>query len=349
MTGGQLNANVEQYLQAAASNTPPPTIHSDPVVAGITPVDQWMAVLAAAANLSDSADNARAAAEHAERDAKMREAAEKFSAQDEQAAAELKNITSEPYIHTDTAGAAPANPATAAQQLPQMASGIAGVLAGAVGGALQPLTQMPQQAAQALQQAMQAGTGLLQQVGGGASLPFEDADLAAAPPSEDFGLDSDGIGAPGAAQAGAVDLGGGGIGVGGAGLGPLSATAPTGYLGPPPVPPSSVSTAPSSAPITPVTTPGPAIAHTPGGTGMAGMPLVPPGALGATQNTDKDDKADTKRVSVAPVRNGAPVQGRLTAPPEVSPVTTKVDGKPVVTRRIVGPTDAASAETKSGS
>jgi hypothetical protein len=82
---------------------------------------------------------------------------------------------------------------------------------------------------------------------------------------------------------------------------------------------------------------------------MAGMPLVPPGALGATQTTDKDDKADTKRVSVAPVRNGAPVQGRLTAPPEVSPVTTKVDGKPVVTRRIVGPTDAASAETKSGS
>ena len=58
MTGGQLNANVEQYLQAAASNTPPPTILSDPVIPGLTPVEQWMAVLTAAANLSDAADNA---------------------------------------------------------------------------------------------------------------------------------------------------------------------------------------------------------------------------------------------------------------------------------------------------
>lgn len=81
---------------------------------------------------------------------------------------------------------------------------------------------------------------------------------------------------------------------------------------------------------------------------MAGMPLVPPGALGAAGTADKDDKADTKRISIAPLRNGAPVQGRLSAPPEVLPAT-KVDGKPVVTRRIVGPADAQSAETKSGS
>ena len=100
MTGGQLNANVEQYLQAAASNTPPPTILSDPVIPGLTPVEQWMAVLTAAANLSDAADNAQAVAEHAERDAKMREAAEKFAAQDELAAAELESIAAQPYSFT---------------------------------------------------------------------------------------------------------------------------------------------------------------------------------------------------------------------------------------------------------
>ncbi len=37
MTGGQLNANIDQYLQAAAMNTPPPQIISDPLVTGGTP------------------------------------------------------------------------------------------------------------------------------------------------------------------------------------------------------------------------------------------------------------------------------------------------------------------------
>jgi hypothetical protein len=240
-----------------------------------------------------------------------------------------------------------------AQQFPQIASGIAGALAGAVGGALQPLAQLPQQAAQGLQQAMQAGMGLLQQSGGDeADLRLEDIDLATTPSAEDFGIDADDIGAPGGAANGALDLGSGGLGGFGAtggGLGPLSVTAPTGYLGPPPVPPSSVSTAPSSAPITSITQPGNAVSHPPIGTGMAGMPLMPPGAMGAAASTDKDEKADTKRVSVPPVRNGAPVQGRLTVPQEAPAVTKKMDGKPVVARRIIGPNDSQSAETKSGS
>ena len=350
MTGGQLNANVEQYLQAAASNTPPPTILSDPVIPGLTPVEQWMAVLTAAANLSDAADNAQAVAEHAERDAKMREAAEKFAAQDELAAAELESIAAQPYSFTGGTAAPPDPTAAVAQQFPQMASGIAGALAGAVGGALQPLAQLPQQAAQGLQQAVQAGMGLLQQAGGEeADLRLDDADLATIPSAEDFDIDPDDIGAPGGAGDGAFDLGNGGFGAIGGGLGPLSVTAPTGYLGPPPVPPSSVSTAPSSAPITSITPSGNGVSHPPLGTGMAGMPLIPPGAMGAAASTDKDEKAYTKRVSVPPVRNGAPVQGRLTVPQQAPAVTKKMDGKPVVARRIIGPNDSQSAETKSGS
>ncbi len=348
MTSGQLNANVEQYLQAAASNTPPPTILSDPVIPGVTPVEQWMAVLTAAANLSDAADNAQAAAEHAERDAKMAEAAAKFAAQDEQAAAELESIAAEPYIAANGTPAVPDHATTTAQQLPQMASGIASALAGALGGALQPLAQFPQQAAQGVQQAMQAGMGLLQQAGGDAGLTLEEADLTATPLAEDGTTDSDDIGALDGAGAGAVNSGGG-IGAAGGGLGALSGTAPTAYLGPPPVPPSSPSTAPSSAPIASATPAGNAVAHPPVGAGMAGMPLVPPGAMGAAASSDKDEKGDTKRVSVPPIQNGAPVQGRLIVPPEAPPVTKKFEGKPVVARRIIAPNDAQSAETKSGS
>ena len=353
MTSGQLNADVEQYLQAAASNTPPPTIISDPVVVGVTPVEQWMAVLTAAANLSDATDNARSAEEHAARDAKLREAAEKFAAQDEQAAAELKSITAELYTPPDGSAATPEHTATMAQQVPQMASSIAGVLAGAVGGALQPLAQLPQQATQGIQQAMQAGMGLLQRAAGEVGFPLDDADLAATPLNEDFGVDAGHIDT--ASIDGLDGLGAGGLGISGSlgaaggGLGPLSGTAPTGYLGPPPVPPSSVSTAPSSAPITSITAPGPAVAHPPSATGMAGMPMVPPGALGAAARSEQDDKADTKRVSVPPVRNGAPVQGRLTLPPETPPVTKKVDGKPVVTRRVHAPIDDQSTEARPGS
>jgi hypothetical protein len=280
----------------------------------------------------------------------MREAAEKFAAQDELAAAELESIAAQPYSFAGGTAAAPDPTAAVAQQLPQMASGIAGALAGAVGGALQPLAQLPQQAAQGLQQAMQAGMGLIQQVGGDeADLRLDDADLAAIPSAEDFDIDADDIGVPGGAADGALDLGSGGFGATGGGLAPLSVTAPTGYLGPPPVPPSSVSTAPSSAPITSITPSGNAVSHPPVGTGMAGMPLIPPGAMGAAASTDKDEKADTKRVSVPPVRNGAPVQGRLTVPQEAPAVTKKMDGKPVVARRIIGPNDSQSADIKSGS
>ena len=72
---------------------------------------------------------------------------------------------------------------------------------------------------------------------------------------------------------------------------------------------------------------------------MAGVPMVPPGAMTGATGTDKDAKADTKRISVPQVRNGTPVQGRLTAPP-VAPVIKRVEGKPVASRRIIAPGDA---------
>ena len=357
MTGGQLNANVDQYLQAAAMNTPPPQIVSDPLVTGVTPIEQLLRVLGLAANLSDAQDNADSAEEHAKRDAKTTEAAEKFAAQDEEAALELDSVATQ----TDPVAVQPtADQATAmVQQLPQAASSIAGAVSGALSGALQPLAQIPQQIAQGAQQVMQAGMGLFQQAG----VPAEDASLASVPVDEflstpgdlgdlasgDLGADFDSLGGGEDLSGGASGggLGGGGLG-GGLSGGFMGATAPTALLGPPPVP--SASTAPSSAPINQITPPpSPAVAS-PGSTGMAGMPMVPPGAMAGANNADKDAKADTRRVSAPPVRNGAPVQGRLTTSPTLPPVTKKVDGTPVVTRRVVVPsskTDTAGEDTTS--
>lgn len=131
MTGGQLNANADQYLQANGLNVPPPLITSDPLVTGATPIEQLLRVLGLAANAGDPIDNSESAGGHAERDLKTAEAAAKFPAQDEEAATEMVGI------------AGSGDSAQMAQQLPQVASGIAGALAGAIGGALQPLAQIP--------------------------------------------------------------------------------------------------------------------------------------------------------------------------------------------------------------
>lgn len=340
MTGGQLNANVDQYLQAAAMNAPPPQIVSDPLVTGVTPIEQLLRVLGLAANLGDRQDNADSAAEHAERDAKTNEAAEKFAAQDEEATQELNGVADQ----TDPLAAQAGSPrgdqtAAMAQQFPQALSSIAGALSGALGGALQPLTQIPQQIAQGAQQAMQSGVGLFQQ----AAAPTEDAGLSSAPWDEIGSAPEDlaGLGDPGGSDGisgmgGGADLGPGELsGAGGLGGAPLGGTAPTSMLGPPPVP--SASTTPSSSPISRIVPPSAPPAVPPATPGMAGMPMVPPGSMAGANGSEKDAKADTRRVSVPPVRNGAPVQGRLTTPPALPPVTRSVDGAPVVTRRVVVP------------
>lgn len=310
MTGGQLNAIVDQYLAANASNVPPPPIASDPLVAGAVPIEQLLRVLGLAANLGDPKDNSESAEEHAKRDAKTSEAASKFAAQDEQASAEMKGV----------AGQGEAS--QMAQQLPQMMSGIAGALAGAMGGALQPLTQMPQQLAQGAQQAMQAGMGMMQQAGG-ATAELDKASLS--DPLGEFGE-----------TAGELGSGGGGSAGGGGGIG---GTAPMSMLGPPPVP--SAGTSPSSAPTMATPPAKMAAPNAPVSGGMGGMPMMPPGAMHGAGGSEKDAKPDTKRVSVPTVKNGAPVQGRITTPPPAPQVTKKVDGKPVATKRIILPNSKA--------
>jgi hypothetical protein len=343
MSGGRLNADVEQYRQAAAMNTPPPQTSSDSLVSGATPTEQLLRILGIAANLGDQQDNATSAEQHAERDTRTREAAEKFAALDEEAAAELGSIDGGPYTAGAGTAALPDPGAATAQQIPQLASVFAGALAGAVGGALQPLAQLPQQAAQGMQQALQTGMGLFQQAAGGADASVEDTALAEdfdaeGPLTEDFDAGSAELGSLGGDAGGDIGTGALGAGNGGA-LGSLAGTAPTAYLGPPPAP--SAGTAPSAAPVSP---PPPATAAPPtahGTAGMAGMPMVPPGATAGTSAADRDVKPDTKRVSVPPVRNGAPVQGRLTVPPAAAPVVRKSEGKPVVTRRIAVPANTA--------
>jgi hypothetical protein len=371
-SGGQLRADVEHYMLAALANTPPPVIMSDPVVPGVTPIEQLMGVMGLAANAGDPKDNAQSAEDHATREAKLTDAAQKFAAQDQAAEQELNAVaqqadpalaqaaapTGAAAAATAAPAAASAEPASAMSQLPQAASSIAGAMSGALGGALQPVAQIPQQLAQGAQQVLQTGMGLFQQAGGAAVAPVEDASLALAPLGEEFGLgggDLAGLGGDVAGGGGGGDLGGlagaggggGGGDVAGVGAGGFGGTAPVSLLGPAPIP--AASTAPSSSPLTQVTPP-PATSGTPHTAGgMSGMPIVPPGPLAGAAGADKDAKPDTRRVSVPPVRNGAPVQGRLTMPPTLPPVTKKEDGAPVVTRRVIVPrklSDDDAAESR---
>lgn len=202
------------------------------------------------------------------------------------------------------------SPAEMAQQIPQMISGVAGGISGAMQGLLQPLSQLPQQAAQIGQQMMQAGMGAMQHGAG----------EAAAIPGELTGSTS-GAGA-----------GAGGGGVGGGGLG--GATTPTGSLNPLPAPSAGTEPASSRASSIP-----PASASAPTSAsrgGMSAMPMMPPGAMHGA-GSGKDEKPDTKRIVAPSVKNGAPVQGRITTPPSVPEVVKRIEGKPVASRRIILP------------
>lgn len=269
-----LNAEADKYLQAAGLNMPPPPIESDPLVTGTTPIEQLLRILGLAANADDPEDFAEGLDEHARREDKTTEAAEKFAVQDQAGASQVASV----------------------------ATGIAGALAGALGGALQPLAQIPQQFGQTAAQALQAGLGMF---GGPApqhphpsSEPLIDDFITAADdfePSIDHFDTSDDI-----SPLGPLGFGGGFS----SGPGGFGATAPTAALGPAPAPgiPSSAPSLPSptrgGVPVAPI--------H-----GAAGMPIVPP-TVNSPTGSDKPTKTDTKRVSVPTVRNGAPVQGRLT-------------------------------------
>ena len=324
MSPGRLDADVDGYRQAGAANTPPPAIPSDPLAGGLTPIEQLVRVLGLAANLGDEQDNLDNVTDHAERDLLTGEAATAFEAQDRDATAELR-------------GAAGQDPsAQLAQQIPQLAAGMAGSLAGALGSAMQQFGQIPQQMAQGAQQAVQTGMGMLQSGSSytgleGAADPLDSLDTLD-PMTEDL-ADFDAVDGD---LAGSGSFGGG-SGGSAPGTGAGGGAAPAVPLGPA-APPSAGTFLSStrSAAAAPHAAPGPT--PTAGG-GMAGGPMVPPAAMNGAGGADKDGKTETKRISVPPVRNGAPVQGRITTPAADLAVARTVRGKPVATRRIMVPRD----------
>lgn len=125
MSDARLSAEPDRYLQAAALNSVPPPVPSDPLADGVTPVEQLLRVLGLAANADDAGDGAAGAEGYAQREAWTAEAARTFPGQDGAAAG-------------------------------QIASGVAGALA----GIMAPLTQLPQQFTQGAQQVVQAATSL---------------------------------------------------------------------------------------------------------------------------------------------------------------------------------------------
>ncbi len=308
MSDGIFNADLDQYLRAASIDGPPPAITSDPLIAGLTPTEQLLRMLGLAANADDPADIADSVARQTERDSAATESARAFAAEDERAGADLNST---------------------AAQIPTLMAGIAGAVAGALGGVLQPLGQIPQvlgQLPQALGQLPQSGMG-----GDGEraepDLAFDDA-FDEFGDTGRFGDTWTGDGGDGGASAA------GGVGADG-GPGGVPGTAAAGVLGPPPVP--SAGTAPASAPALRISPSGIGAAGSPAAAGMAGLPLIPPGAMHPAAAGDKDAKTETKRVAVPTVRNGAPVQGRLVPPPAAPSVVTRVEGKPVATKRVVAP------------
>ena len=293
-----------QQLAGALGVPVPPVSMSDPVVPGGVPFDQVLGALGLAANSGDPADNAQAQAGYDERQLKVNDALTKFPANEEQSAAKLAAVGGDPTQMV--------------QSVPQIAAGIAGGLAGAISGALQPFTQLAQQGAQAGQQALQAGMGALQHGAEGGAV------AAGALPEELLGAES-GLGAGAGDLAGAAGAGGGG-GLGGG-------TTPAAMLGPPPTP--SAGTVPASSPTTPPLPPAPAEPTAAPRGPMGAMPMVPP--MMQAGPTGNDGKTDTKRVVAPSVKNGAPVQGRITPPPTPPEVIKRVEGKPVATRRILAP------------
>jgi hypothetical protein len=302
--GDELLFELEKWLAAHGLNVPPPPITSDPVPAVRSFFDALLAAVSVAANGGDTADNAGAQAGHAEREAALAGATTKFPANEEESAAKLAGVGD------------PNKMLEMAQQLPQMATGVAQSVTGALGGLMNPLNQIPQQVAQVGQQAMQMGMSALQQGAGGGAAAAESV--------------------PGDLLGAAGGLGGdaGGL-AGAAGGAALEGTAPASMLGPPPSP--SAGTVPMSGPTTPPVQPNaPEPTGGPRG-GVAGMPMMPSGAMHSAGGTGSDAKAETKRVVPPSVKNGAPVQGRITAPPAAPEVTKRLQGKPIASRRIIAP------------
>lgn len=227
---------------------------------------------------------------------------------------------------TEAAAAFTGQDNAAASQL----SSIAGAVAGAITGVLQPLSQLPQQMAQGATQAVQAAVSLVGQSDAGATTDAL-TDTGIDSRADDFGADGD----PGEVADSGVS-GSGGVSDT---LPANGATAPMGVLGPAPVPSAathpSAGTGPSAAQAVVRATPVPMSAPA-----MTGMPMMPPSAM---PGSAADTKGETKRVATPSVHNGAPVQGRLTPTAADPAVSTRIDGRPVATRRARAEESAAEA------
>ncbi|MFV0493990.1 hypothetical protein [Mycobacterium sp.] len=328
--GDELRISLDQLSQLLGI-PPPPLIASDELAMGSATVSELLRVLGVAANAGDAADYGEALDGHGEREALTNDALAKFPSNEQQATAQLDGVGGS------------AEMSQMLQQVPQLASGIAGGIAGALGGILQPLSQIPQQAAQAGQQAMQMGMGMLQSAGAGEAEVLPDELIGGAGEFGDgefgdgeFGDDGFG-GGPGGSGFGVGGAGGGFAGGGGG----FEGTTPTALLGPPPTPTPTPSPSPGTFPASsqaaaPVVHPAveaPPVQRGP----MGAMPMVPPGAAHGAGGAGKAAAPDTKRIVGPTVKNGAPVQGRITAPPPAPTPTRHTDGKPMATRRILLP------------
>jgi hypothetical protein len=199
-----------------------------------------------------------------------------------------------------------------AQQMPQSMSGLGQSFGGLFGGFFQALNQ-------GLQQGVQAGT----QMANSAGKAGQGAGLAEELPADALG---DTLGA------GEAAIGAGGA-AGGTAAGLAESTAPAGYLGPPPTP--SAGTYPASSPTPPAPPPSAPDPSVGSRGSMGGYPMMPPSAMGGAGTTGGDAKAETKRVVPPAVTNGAPVQGRITAPQTAPEVVKRIAGTPVASRRIL--------------
>jgi hypothetical protein len=302
----KLVAIIEHYAQTHGLNLPPHAIVSDMVAAGPSGVEQLLSLLGVQVNSGDPTDNLQAQQGHAQRDTGLNAATTLFPNTEQNSNAQLAGV-----------GANSKDPMSEFSQLMQGATGIGQGLTSSLSGLTQPFTQLAQQIPQQGMQAMQAVMGAAGKGAGGG------AEAVGAIPAEAAGL-------AGGAGGGAAGLAGAAGGAG-AGLG----TTPASQLGPPPTP--SAGTVPaSSAAQPPVPAPPSDSAGAPRG-GMGGMPMMPPGAMAGAGGAGGDSKTDTKRIVPPSVKNGAPVQGRIVAPPTAAEVVKRVAGKPVASRRILSP------------
>ena len=302
----KLVAIIEHYAQTHGLNLPPHQIVSDMVASGPSGVEQLLGLMGVTVNAGDPSDNLQAQQGQSQREAGLNYATTQFPATDQNSASNLAGV-----------GAGGKDPMSQFTQLLQGATSIGQGLTSSLTGAIQPFTQLATQIPQQGMQVMQGVMGAAGKGAGGA------ASAAGAVPEA--------LGAAGGAAGEAAGLAGAG---GGAGAG-LASTAPASQLGPPPTP--SAGTVPASSPTQPpVPAPPSEAAAGPRG-GMGGMPMMPPGAMAGAGGAVSDGKTETKRIVTPSVKNGAPVQGRIVAPPTAPEVVKRVAGKPVASRRILAP------------